>query len=77
MGGGQKRIDKQHEQGKLTARERIALLLDQGSFEEYDMFVTHRCVNFDMQKQSFLGDGVVTGYGTIDGRPVYVYGVCR
>ena len=73
MGGGQKRIDKQHEQGKLTARERIALLLDQGSFEEYDMFVTHRCVNFDMQKQSFLGDGVVTGYGTIDGRPVYVF----
>ena len=73
MGGGQKRIDKQHEQGKLTARERIALLLDEGSFEEFDMFVTHRCVNFDMQKQSFLGDGVVTGYGTIDGRPVYVF----
>ena len=73
MGGGQKRIDKQHEQGKLTARERIALLLDEGSFEEFDMFVAHRCVNFDMQKQSFLGDGVVTGYGTIDGRPVYVF----
>lgn len=73
IGGGQKRIDKQHEQGKLTARERIALLLDEGSFEEFDMFVTHRCINFDMQKQSFLGDGVVTGYGTIDGRLVYVF----
>ena len=73
IGGGQKRIDKQHEQGKLTARERIALLLDEGSFEEFDMFVTHRCTNFDMQKQSFLGDGVVTGYGTIEGRMVYVF----
>ena len=73
QGGGEKRIEKQHEQGKLTARERIALLLDEGSFEEFDMFVTHRCVNFDMQKQSFLGDGVVTGYGTIDGRLVYVF----
>lgn len=73
LGGGQKRIDKQHEQGKLTARERIALLLDEGSFEEFDMFVTHRCTNFDMQKQSFLGDGVVTGYGTIGGRMVYVF----
>lgn len=72
-GGGQKRIDKQHEQGKLTARERIALLLDEGSFEETDMFVTHRCMNFDMQKQSFLGDGVVTGHGTINGRVVYVF----
>ncbi|MBR1798478.1 MAG: acyl-CoA carboxylase subunit beta [Bacteroidales bacterium] len=73
IGGGQKRIDKQHEQGKLTARERIALLLDEGSFEEFDMFVTHRCTNFDMQKQSFLGDGVVTGHGTVNGRPVYVF----
>jgi acetyl-CoA carboxylase carboxyltransferase component len=73
MGGGQKGIDKQHEQGKLTARERIALLLDEGSFEEFDMFVTHRCVNFDMQKKSYLGDGVVTGYGTINGRMVYVF----
>ena len=72
MGGGQKGIDKQHDQGKLTARERIALLLDEGSFEEFDMFVTHRCQNFDMQKKSFLGDGVVTGYGTINGRMVYV-----
>ena len=73
MGGGQKGIDKQHDQGKLTARERIALLLDEGSFEEFDMFVTHRCQNFDMQKKSFLGDGVVTGYGTINGRMVYVF----
>ena len=73
LGGGQKGIDKQHEQGKLTARERIALLLDEGSFEEFDMFVTHRCTNFDMQKKSYLGDGVVTGYGTINGRMVYVF----
>lgn len=73
MGGGQKRIDKQHEQGKLTARERIALLVDEGSFEETDMFLTHRCTNFNMQKESFLGDGVVTGHGTIDGRLVYVF----
>ena len=73
LGGGQKRIDTQHAKGKLTARERLALLLDEGSFEEFDMFVTHRCTNFDMQKQSFLGDGVVTGYGTIDGRLVYVF----
>ena len=73
LGGGQKGIDKQHQSGKLTARERIALLLDEGSFEEFDMFVTHRCTNFDMQKKSFLGDGVVTGYGTINGRMVYVF----
>lgn len=73
IGGGQKGIDKQHQSGKLTARERIALLLDEGSFEEFDMFVTHRCQNFDMQKKSFLGDGVVTGYGTINGRMVYVF----
>ena len=73
LGGGQKGIDKQHQSGKLTARERIALLLDEGSFEEFDMFVTHRCTNFDMQKKSFLGDGVVTGYGTINGRQVYVF----
>ena len=73
LGGGQKRIDTQHAKGKLTARERLALLLDEGSFEEFDMFVAHRCTNFDMQNQSFLGDGVVTGYGTIDGRLVYVF----
>ncbi len=73
LGGGQKRIDAQHAKGKCTARERIAMLLDEGSFEEFDMFVTHRCTNFNMQDNSILGDGVVTGYGTIDGRLVYVY----
>ena len=72
MGGGQKRIDAQHEKGKLTARERLALLLDEGSFEEFDMFVRHRCTNFGMEKQHFDGDGVVTGQGTIGGRLVYV-----
>ena len=61
MGGGQKRIDAQHEKGKLTARERLALLLDEGSFEEFDMFVRHRCTNFGMERQHFDGDGVVTG----------------
>ncbi|MDX1602925.1 MAG: acyl-CoA carboxylase subunit beta [Salinimicrobium sediminis] len=73
LGGGQKRIDAQHEKGKLTARERIDILLDEGSFEEFDMFVTHRCTNFDMEKNKVLGDGVVTGHGTIDGRVVYVF----
>jgi len=73
LGGGEKRIEKQHTQGKMTARERIEMLLDEGSFEELDMFVTHRCTNFGMEKTKFLGDGVVTGHGTIDGRVVYVY----
>ncbi|TAJ05735.1 acyl-CoA carboxylase subunit beta [Marinilabiliaceae bacterium JC017] len=73
LGGGEKRIEKQHAQGKMTARERIEMLLDEGSFEELDMFVTHRCTNFGMEKTKFLGDGVVTGHGTIDGRVVYVY----
>ncbi len=73
LGGGQARIDAQHAKGKLTARERIELLLDEGSFEEFDMFVTHRCTDFDMQKQVFMSDGVVTGYGTINGRLVYVF----
>ena len=73
LGGGQKRIDAQHQKGKLTARERLELLLDPGSFEEYDMFVQHRCTNFGMDKQHFDGDGVVTGQGTIDGRLVYVF----
>lgn len=73
LGGGQKRIDSQHEKGKYTARERIAMLLDEGSFEEFDMFVTHRCTNFGMEKNHILGDGVVTGYGTIGGRLVYVF----
>ena len=73
LGGGEKRIESQHAKGKLTARERIELLLDEGSFEEFDMFVTHRCTNFGMEKKEFLSDGVVTGYGTIDGRLVYVF----
>ncbi len=73
LGGGEKRIEAQHEKGKLTARERIELLLDEGSFEEFDMFVTHRCTNFGMENNKFMGDGVVTGHGTIDGRVVYVF----
>ncbi len=73
LGGGQARIDKQHEAGKLTARERISALLDEGSFVEMDKFVTHRCADFGMQDQKTLGDGVVTGYGTIDGRTVCVF----
>lgn len=73
LGGGQKRIDAQHAKGKYTARERIEMLLDEGSFEEFDMFVTHRGTNFGIDKESYYGDGVVTGYGTIDGRLVYVY----
>ena len=73
LGGGQKRIDAQHAKGKLTARERIELLLDVDSFEEYDMFVTHRCSEFGMEKTKMAGDGVVTGWGTINGRIVYVY----
>jgi acetyl-CoA carboxylase carboxyltransferase component len=73
LGGGQKRIEAQHQKGKLTARERLALLLDEGSFEEFDMFVQHRCTNFGMDKSKYDGDGVVTGMGTIDGRLVYVF----
>ncbi|MFK7945127.1 MAG: acyl-CoA carboxylase subunit beta [Paracoccaceae bacterium] len=73
LGGGQRRIDAQHAKGKLTARERIDLLLDEGSFEEYDMFVAHRCVDFGMETQKYPGDGVVTGWGTINGRQVYVF----
>ena len=73
MGGGAKRIDVQHKKGKLTARERIEVLLDPDSFEETGMFVEHRCQNFGMEKTSFLGDGVVTGHGTINGRLVFVY----
>ena len=73
LGGGQARIDKQHEAGKLTARERIAALLDPDSFVELDRFVTHRSADFGMEKQKILGDGVVTGHGTIDGRPVCVF----
>lgn len=73
LGGGQTRIDSQHKKGKLTARERIHFLLDQGSFEEIGMLVVHRSSDFGMDKQQFLGDGVVTGYGTINGRLVYVF----
>jgi propionyl-CoA carboxylase beta chain len=73
LGGGQERIDKQHARGKLTARERVELLLDEGSFEEWDTFVEHRCTDFGMEKQKVLGDGVVTGYGTINGRMVFVF----
>jgi propionyl-CoA carboxylase beta chain len=73
LGGGQKRIEEQHAKGKLTARERIELLLDAGSFNEIDQFVVHQCAEFGMSGRKFPGDGVVTGYGTIDGRLVYVF----
>ncbi|MCX6231917.1 MAG: acyl-CoA carboxylase subunit beta [Bacteroidetes bacterium] len=73
LGGGQKRIDSQHKKGKFTARERIDMLLDEGSFEEFDMFVTHNCHDFGLENESYMSDGVVTGYGTIDGRLVYVF----
>ena len=73
LGGGQDKIDKQHAKGKYSARERILMFLDEGSFEEFDMFVTHRCVNFGIEKDKFLSDGVVTGYGTVNGRLVYVF----
>ena len=72
LGGGQARIDIQHNQGKLTARERIEILLDPESFEEFDAFIEHRCNDFDMEQKKFLGDGVVTGYGTINGRSVFI-----
>ncbi|MEM6726874.1 MAG: acyl-CoA carboxylase subunit beta [Pseudomonadota bacterium] len=73
LGGGQRRIDAHHAKGKLTARERLDVLLDEGSFEEFDMFVTHRCTDFGMEKTRPPGDGVVTGWGTINGRQVYVF----
>jgi len=72
-GGGEKRVASQHAKGKLTARERIELLLDEGSFEEFDMFVEHRCTDFGMEDQKLPGDGVVTGWGTVNGRVVYVF----
>src|SRR5690554_4716817 len=72
-GGGEKRIARQHEKKKLTARERIEYLLDEGSFEEMGMLVTHRTTDFGMQDEVYYGDGVVTGYGTVNGRMVYVY----
>lgn len=73
LGGGQKRIDSQHKKGKYTARERIEMLLDENSFEEFDMFVSHRCIDFGLAEETYLSDGVVTGYGTIDGRLVYIF----
>lgn len=72
-GGGEKRIDAQHEKGKLTARERIHLLVDDGSFVEMDSFVLHQCDDFNMEKQKFLGDGVVTGYATVNGKKIFLY----
>jgi len=73
LGGGEKRIEAQHKKGKLTARERIEMMLDEGSFEEFDMFVSHRCIDFGLEKETYLSDGVVTGYGTIDGRLVFLF----
>ena len=73
LGGGQKRIDDQHKKGKLTARERLDLLMDKGSFEELGMLVTHRATDFGIDKEKYLSDGVVTGFGTINGRLVYVF----
>ena len=73
LGGGAKRIEQQHKKGKLHARERVELLLDPGSFEEIGKFVMHRCKDFGLDKEYYLGDGVITGYGTIDGRLVYVF----
>ena len=73
LGGGQRRIDAQHAKGKLTARERLEVLLDEHSFEEYDTLKTHRCTDFGMEQQIIAGDGVITGWGTINGRPVYVF----
>ena len=73
MGGGKARIDAQHERGKLTARERIEVFLDEGSFEEFDMFVEHRSTDFGMEKQKIAGDGVVTGWGTVNGRTVFLF----
>ncbi len=73
LGGGERRIENQHAKGKLTARERIGALLDPGSFEEWDMFVEHRCTDFGMSDQTIPGDGVVTGYGTVNGRLVFVF----
>src|SRR6202008_4729162 len=73
LGGGEKRIEAQHARGKLTARERIELLLDKGSFEEFDMFVEHRASEFGMDKTKIPGDGVVTGWGTVNGRTVFAF----
>ncbi|MBN2614821.1 MAG: acyl-CoA carboxylase subunit beta [Bacteroidales bacterium] len=72
-GGGEKKLEMQHKKGKFTARERVYLLLDEGSFEEYDMFVSHRSTDFGLEKEHYLTDGVITGHGTIDGRVVYIF----
>jgi propionyl-CoA carboxylase beta chain len=81
LGGGQKRIDAQHAKGKLTARERLELLFDEGTFEEWDMFVEHRCVDFGMADNKIPGDGVVIGYGMINGRTArtsrFLAALCR
>src|SRR5689334_1785283 len=73
LGGGQERIDRQHQEGKLTARERIEMLLDPGSFIELDKFKTHRADDFGMSARKILGDGVITGYGTVEGRQIFVF----
>ena len=73
LGGGEKRIASQHKKGKLTARERVELLMDEGTFEEIGKFVMHRSKDFGLDKEHYLGDGVVTGYGTINGRLTYVF----
>ena len=73
LGGGERRIENQHKKGKLTARERLELLLDDGSFREYDMYKSHRCTDFGMESEQYPGDGVVTGHGLINGRPCYVF----
>src|SRR5689334_12384913 len=73
LGGGERRIEQQHSKGKLTARERVQLLLDEDSFEELGKFVMHRSKDFGLDKEYYLGDGVITGYGTIHGRLVYVF----
>src|SRR5438132_1785894 len=72
-GGGKARVEAQHKRGKLTARERLELLLDKGSFEEFDMFVEHRAAEFGMEKSRIPGDGVVTGWGTVNGRSIFVF----
>jgi len=73
LGGGKQRIEAQHKRGKLTARERVELLLDRNSFEEFDMFVEHRCDEFGMERTKIPGDGVITGWGTVNGRTVFVF----
>ena len=73
LGGGEKRIESQHKKGKLTARERLHFLMDEGTFEEIGMLVTHRSTEFGLDREKYLGDGVVTGYGNINGRLVYVF----